>query len=91
MEGVPCVVVRDRLYLNGHLAERTTDWYSQDSHGNVWYFGENTAELDAHGHIKSTEGTWMAGRRRRPAGDLHPGSSTARSVCVAGVLQRPRG
>src|SRR4051812_12616766 len=43
--GVPCVVVRDRLYLRGKLGERTTDWYSQDKQGNVWYFGEATAEL----------------------------------------------
>lgn len=61
IEGAPCVVVHDRLYLKGHLAERTTDWYSQDAQGNVWYFGENTAELDAHGHVKSTAGTWTAG------------------------------
>src|SRR3954470_4725229 len=57
----PCVVVSDRLYARGRLAERTTDWYSQDARGNVWYFGESTAELDAHGHVTSTEGTWMAG------------------------------
>ena len=47
--------------LNGHLEERTTDWYSQDAHGNVWYYGEQTAELDAHGKVTSTEGTWQAG------------------------------
>ena len=29
----------DRLYLGGHLGERTTDWYTQDKAGNVWYFG----------------------------------------------------
>jgi hypothetical protein len=59
--GVPCAVVSDRLYLKGRLRERTTDWYSQDSQGNVWYFGENTAELDVHGKVTGTEGTWMAG------------------------------
>jgi hypothetical protein len=59
--GAPCAVVRDRLYLRGRLRERTTDWYSQDARGNVWYFGENTAELDAHGRVTSTEGTWAAG------------------------------
>ena len=59
--GVPCAVVFDRLYLRGRLRERTTDWYSQDSHGNVWYFGENTAELDTHGKVTSTEGTWTTG------------------------------
>jgi hypothetical protein len=61
IDGAPCVVVQDRLYLRGRLQERTTDWYSQDAHGTVWYFGENTAELDPHGHVTSTEGSWRAG------------------------------
>jgi hypothetical protein len=61
IQGVPCAVVHDRLYLGGRLHERTTDWYSQDAAGNVWYFGESTAELDAHGKITSTEGSWTAG------------------------------
>lgn len=73
IEGVACVVVSDRLYLRGDLEERTTDWYSQDSHGNVWYFGENTAELDAKGHVTSTEGTWMAGVNGGKAGIFMPG------------------
>jgi len=61
IDGVPCVAVDDRLTLGGHLEERTTDWYSQDRRGNVWYFGERTAELDAHGKVTSTEGSWLAG------------------------------
>lgn len=61
IEGVPCVVISDRVYLNGHLGERTTDWYTQDKQGNVWYFGESTAELDRRGHVTSTVGSWMAG------------------------------
>ena len=44
------------------LHERTTDWYSQDAAGNVWYFGEDTAELTPTGKVASTEGTWQAGR-----------------------------
>jgi hypothetical protein len=72
IEGVPCVVVHDRLYLRGRLGERTTDWYSQDSRGNVWYFGENTAELDAQGHVTSTEGTWTAGVDGAKPGILMP-------------------
>ena len=58
IDGAPCVVVDDRLYLRGRLAERTTDWYAQDSNGNVWYFGEDTAELDRNGRVTSTAGTW---------------------------------
>lgn len=61
IEGVSCVVVHDRLFRRGRLSERTSDWYSQDARGNVWYFGEDTAELDAHGRLSSTEGTWTAG------------------------------
>jgi hypothetical protein len=59
--GVPCRVVHDRLYTRGRLAERTSDWYTQDRSGNVWYFGEDTAELDKNGHVTSTEGSWKAG------------------------------
>src|SRR3954454_15579459 len=54
IDGAPCTTVTDRLYLRGRLAERTTDWYSQDAAGAVWYFGENTAELDAQGRVTST-------------------------------------
>lgn len=61
IDGISCVAVSDKLYLLGRLEERTTDWYSQDARGNVWYFGERTAELDAHGQVTSTEGTWTAG------------------------------
>ena len=73
IEGVPCVAVHDRLYMRGRLEERTTDWYSQDSQGNVWYFGENTAELDSHGHVTSTEGTWKAGVKGAKPGIYIPG------------------
>jgi hypothetical protein len=60
--GAPCVAVSDRLYLSGRLEERTTDWYSQDAKGDVWYFGEATAELDKHGRVKDRSGSWLAGR-----------------------------
>jgi hypothetical protein len=68
IQGVPCTAVADRLYLAGDLEERTTDWYAQDRHGNVWYFGESTAELDRAGHVTSTEGSWLAGRDGAQAG-----------------------
>jgi hypothetical protein len=61
IDGAPCVGVSDRLYLSGVLEERTTDWYTQDAKGNVWYFGEATAELYPNGKVKDTSGSWMAG------------------------------
>ena len=69
---MPCAVVRDRLYLRGRLEERTTDWYSQDRRGNVWYYGEATAELDRQGRVKTTEGSWLAGRQGARAGIYMP-------------------
>ena len=72
IDGVPCVSVSDRLYLAGRLRERTTDWYSQDARGAVWYFGEATAELDRRGRVTSTEGSWQAGVGGAQAGVFMP-------------------
>jgi hypothetical protein len=59
--GVTTRVVEDRLYLDNVLEERTSDYFAQDSCGNVWYFGEDTATLDRRGHVISTEGSFHAG------------------------------
>jgi hypothetical protein len=74
--GIRATVVSDRLYLRGHLAERTTDWYAQDRRGNVWYLGERTAELGAQGRTVSTEGSWQAGVRGARAGIYMPAHPT---------------
>jgi hypothetical protein len=68
IQGAPCVVVSDLLYLRGRLEERTEDYYTQDSEGRVWYFGEKTAELDRQGHVKNTSGSWLAGVHGAKAG-----------------------
>jgi hypothetical protein len=44
INNVPCLVVLDRVEVNGALAESTIDWFAQDLQGNVWYCGEATAE-----------------------------------------------
>jgi len=72
--GVQTTVVSDRVFTAGKLSERTTDWYAQDKSGNVWYFGEATAELDATGHVTSTEGSWRAGVGGAQAGIVMPGT-----------------
>lgn len=53
IDGVRTRVVHDRLLTDGVLTERTTDYHAQDVCGNVWYFGEDTAELDEHGKVTS--------------------------------------
>jgi len=59
--GVTTIVVHDQAYDGRVLVEDTFDWYAQDKAGNVWYFGENTKELDENGNVISTEGSWEAG------------------------------
>ena len=66
--GVRTRVVEDRLYLNGVLEEKTTDYYSQDRCGNVWYLGEDTATLDSRGRVTDREGTWHAGTSKAQPG-----------------------
>ena len=58
--GVTCVEVHDTVTLDGELSEDTLDWFAQDKDGNVWYFGENTHELE-DGLITTIDGTFMAG------------------------------
>jgi hypothetical protein len=72
IQGVRCTVVDDRLFVRGRLAERTSDWYAQDRSGNVWYFGEATAELDRKGRVVTREGSWRAGVDGARAGILMP-------------------
>lgn len=59
--GVTNTVVHHRSYEDGVLIEDTLDWFAQDKAGNVWYFGEDTKELDENGNVISTEGSWEAG------------------------------
>jgi len=59
--GVTTTVVHHLSYEGGVLIEDTFDWYAQDVDGNVWYFGEDTKELDENGNVISTEGSWEAG------------------------------
>jgi hypothetical protein len=61
IDGVTTRIVEDRLYLNDVLEEKTADYYAQDECGNVWYFGEDTATVDRHGHVTSREGSFHAG------------------------------
>jgi hypothetical protein len=70
--GVRATVIRDRVREGGRLVERTADWYAQDRAGNVWYLGERTATLGRDGRVKSTEGSWRAGRRGARAGIFLP-------------------
>jgi hypothetical protein len=73
IEGVHVTPVHDVVRKDGKPREITNDFYAQDRHRNVWYFGENTRELDRHGHVTSREGSFRAGRDGARPGVLFPG------------------
>lgn len=58
--GVECIVVRDTESLDGEIIEDTRDYFAADNWGNVWYFGENTVEIE-DGLVVNTSGAWIAG------------------------------
>jgi hypothetical protein len=58
--GITCVIVREQEYEDEQLIEDTFDWYAQDKDGNVWYFGEDSKEIE-DGSVVGTSGSWEAG------------------------------
>jgi hypothetical protein len=72
IQGVTCVVVRDQAYVGGKLHEDTIDWFAQDDADNVWYFGEDTKELDQNGKVVSTAGSWKTGVNGARPGIIMP-------------------
>jgi hypothetical protein len=71
--GVTCVVVRDEVKVAGETTELTFDWYAQDREGNVWYFGEDSREIE-DGKVVSREGSWEAGTNGAQPGIIMPGT-----------------
>ena len=69
--GVKTLIVWDRVWLDGDLIEDTKDYYAQDKKGNVWYFGEDTAEL-IDGKIVNRNGAWLAGIENAKPGIIMP-------------------
>jgi hypothetical protein len=69
--GVPVVVVRDTVTVDGELVEDTFDWFAQDVEGNVWYMGEESTEYEG-GVAVSTHGSWEAGVDGARPGILMP-------------------
>ena len=69
--GIEARVVRDTVTEDGQPVEITDDWYAQDSAGNIWYLGEDTAEYK-HGKISSRAGSFEAGVDGAQAGIALP-------------------
>ncbi len=65
--GVSCREVHDVVRVNGQVIEDTLDWYAQDIHGNIWYFGEISLSYE-DGVVVSIDGSWTTGVDRAKPG-----------------------
>lgn len=75
IEGVTCIVLNDKRYEDGRLAEDTDDWYGQRKDGTVEFCGEAVSNFETFPGDKppkpervSTEGQWKTGRDGVPSG-----------------------
>jgi hypothetical protein len=88
--GVEARVVRDVVTEDGEPIEVTDDWYAQDSDGNVWYLGEDTAEY-ANGRVVTRSGSFEAGVDGAQPGIAMPADpqvgSTYRQEFLAGEAE----
>jgi hypothetical protein len=84
--GVATTVIHDQVFVRGELVEDTDDWFAQDADRNVWYFGEDTKELD-NGQVVSTEGSWEAGVHGARAGIFMPAHPAVRHQGGTDVLE----
>ncbi|WP_215610252.1 calcium-binding protein [Leptothoe spongobia] len=78
--GIKATVVRDIAWDEGTLVEDTSDWYAQDTDGNVWYLGElaTNYEYDDEGNLIeiNTDSSWEAGVDGALPGYLMPADPT---------------
>lgn len=69
IDGVTCVVARDKVFKDGFLAEFTDDWFAQKMDKNVWYCGEEVKDYEVfdgdhpkRSELVSIDGSFKAGR-----------------------------
>ena len=73
--GVRCIVVLDRVQVDGFTTELTNDWFATAKDGTTWYCGEETAVFETFEgdepkleELTSIEGSFKAGRDGDKAG-----------------------
>lgn len=61
VDGVYTLVIWDRDFDQGRLAEEELAMFAQDSAGNVWNLGEYPETFDEHGNFTGAPDTWFSG------------------------------
>jgi hypothetical protein len=81
IEGVTCVVVNDRVEVDGRVVEDTDDWFAQAKNGDVYYCGEEVKDYEFFAgddpeapELVSIDGSFKAGRDGDKPGISVPGA-----------------
>ena len=77
VNGVSTVVMWDRDFNGGTLAESEITFFAQDDGGNVWLLGEYPEEYDEEGNFEGAPSTWLAGVAGAQPGILMPADPKA--------------
>jgi hypothetical protein len=87
IDGVTCLVVRDRVTVDDELVEDTDDWFAQAKNGDVYYCGEEVKDFESFDGDKprlpelvSIDGSFKVGRDGDKPGILFPRVSTVGKV-----------
>lgn len=72
-QSVEALVMEDRAFENGELAEVATDYFAQDDAGTVYYLGEDVDEFDK-GKLTTHNGpeAWLLGKNTQVPGVMLP-------------------
>ncbi len=70
---VEALVMEDREFEGGKLAEITLDYFAQSDDGTVYYLGEDVDEY-ADGKVTGHSGAWLYGVQTKVPGVLMPGT-----------------
>ena len=68
---VEALVVEDRAFEDGQLAEVALDYFAQDDAGTVYYLGEDVDEFES-GKLKGHAGAWLLGKDTQTPGVIIP-------------------
>jgi hypothetical protein len=81
IEGVTCVVVNDRVEVDGTVVEDTDDWFAQANNGDVYYCGEEVKDYEIFAgddpvlpELVAIDGSFKVGRDGDKPGVSMPGS-----------------
>jgi len=87
IEGVTCIVVSDRVEVDGEIVEDTADWFGQRKDGTVDYCGELSRNFESfegddpeEAELVNIEGSWKAGRDGAKSGTLFPATPVVAQV-----------